>query len=114
MRTPVLLVLLALVIAGCTSSRLLTPTEADVARVSDRYPGYTLARLNEGKTLYTNHCGSCHPLWKPASQTEAQWKAIMPDMVAKVNKKKSGALTADDSETILRYLFTMRDAPAGK
>jgi cytochrome c5 len=96
-----------LMIAGC-SAKLILPSQVDADRMNSKYPGYTLAELNEGKALYEAHCGNCHGLKKPSSHTEQQWSGIVPDMVRQVNKKAGkDLLNRSNEESILRYVVTM-------
>ena len=96
--------------AAC-SVKLVTPIQADVDRVSTKYPGYSLADLNEGKSLFEHNCNRCHHLKNPASRSEEKWGKIVPKMMAKLNKKEGHpVLTDKEQESILRYLVTMRTA----
>ncbi|MFA6260959.1 MAG: hypothetical protein WC760_05795 [Bacteroidia bacterium] len=94
---------------GCYSVKSITPTENDVARVKDKYPGYSLTDLNRGKDLFVNYCGNCHKHKNPASKTEEEWTVIVPKMSAKANKK-SLVLDENAQQDILRFVITMRDA----
>lgn len=107
------LIIAVILMAACKSTKLLTPSQTDVDRVSSKYPGYTLEELNQGKAIFTQYCGQCHKLKKPESRTEEQWKTIVPRMVAKVNKKEKDAIDAKEQETLLKYLITMSTAKAG-
>lgn len=107
MKKRIILIPLALLFAGCFASKTLTtPAQADVDRVQTKYPGYTLADLNHGKSLYTEHCGTCHGLKNPSDFTEEQWNKIVPNMVAKVNKH-GNILDQKAEQDILRYTVTM-------
>lgn len=110
MKKHILPLSLCLLLAAC-SVKLMVPNQTDVDRVSDKFPNYTLANLSEGKTLYQNHCGSCHKLKKPSDLTEEQWRDIVPKMARKVNKKENNVLDERKQDLILKYLLTMRDAP---
>lgn len=100
-----------LVILCSCSAKLITPTQSDVDKVSSTYPGYTLADLNQGKTIYEQNCKKCHGLKKPSSQSEADWNEVVPDMVAKANKKaKKTVIDAKAQEQLLKYLLTMSTA----
>lgn len=86
-------------------------TEADAARMSGKFEGYTLAQAQEGKALYEQNCASCHNLKNPASRSEAQWQSIVPNMTAKANRKAGKTVIDGKSEElILRYLITMSTA----
>jgi len=101
-----LVVLASVILAGCFAAKKSIPSQADADRGAAKFPGYTLAELNEGKTLYENNCGTCHSLKKPSSESEAEWRRIVPAMVKKVNKNKV-VLDAHSEELILRYVVTM-------
>lgn len=82
-------------------------SQADVDRGIQKFPGLTLNDLVEGKKLYENNCGLCHALKKPESESEAEWRKVVPPMVQKANKKNGGVLDAVAEEKILRYVVTM-------
>lgn len=93
--------------ASDSSGKVSGLTEADVARVQSKFPGYTLADLKEGKELYENNCALCHGLKKLNSQTEEGWRNVVPPMVKKANSKVTNKLDAAAEEKILRYVITM-------
>lgn len=84
-----------------------SPSQADVDRVKDKFPGYTLSQLNEGKVLYENNCALCHDLVEPIHESEEGWRRIVPEMVVKANKKNGNTLDPSGEEKILRYVITM-------
>ena len=108
--TLILLVLPALIIAGCVSATMLAPSQNDVDRVQSKFPGYTLADLHRGQSLYENNCKSCHGLKSPSSKAEADWNRIVPVMVKKVNRNGM-VLDPQAEEDIRRYVITMGSAP---
>ena len=97
---------LLLLLMGCFSAKLLTPSQSDVDRVKNKFLGYSLAQLNHGKALYENYCKGCHGLKDPASKTEEEWQQIVPAMSKLVNKKKS-VLDAQSQQEIYQYVVTM-------
>ncbi|MBN8702580.1 MAG: hypothetical protein J0M08_05920 [Bacteroidetes bacterium] len=98
-----------------TKTETRSQAQVDVDRVSSKYPGYTVAALNEGKNLYEQNCGSCHGLVKPSDYTEEQWIKIVPGMAKKTNKKAGKEVVdANGQESILRYVVTVSTRPAGK
>ena len=101
----------ALLLTACVSAKLAAPTETDVERVKDKFPGYTLAQLKEGQALFENNCNLCHGLKDPKSESEVEWQVIVPRMAAKVNKKPNHHLSEEDQTLILRYLVTMHGSP---
>ena len=100
----------AMIIAGCATATTLTPGQSDVNRVQDKFPGYSVADLHRGQSLYENNCQSCHGLKDPASKSEADWNRIVPMMVKKVNRN-SMVLDKRAEEDIRRYVITMGSAP---
>ena len=108
-----IIALLALTIVACSPKVLTTPSQADVNRASSMFPDYTLAELNEGKSLYMAKCGTCHSLKNPLSKTVLEWKNIVPEMTKKANKNKKN-IDPKTQDAILKYLVTMCSAPAAK
>jgi len=99
-----------LLLCAC-SAKLSLLTQADAERGTAKFPGSTLASLNEGKAHYEQYCGSCHGLKSPASEPEAEWNRIVPDMVKKTNKKAgSEVVDSKKQELILQYVVTMSTA----
>jgi mono/diheme cytochrome c family protein len=106
---------LALYLVGCAASKNVAAlSQKDVDRVQDKFAGYTLAELNEGKVLYEKHCGTCHGLKALDSQTEEGWRNIVPPMVKKANRKEGNVLDERGEDLILKYVVTMGPAKAGK
>jgi len=102
-----------LVMAACSTTKLVQPTQADVDRGVQKYSSLTLADLNQGKAIYERECNLCHGLKNPGSKNEDQWKKIVPKMVQKANSKKGKiAIDQKTEETLLQYLITMCTAPA--
>lgn len=96
-----------LLLVAC-SPKLAAPTQADVERVSAKHPDYTLASLQEGRSLYQTHCGTCHGLKKPSAFAEADWQKIVPAMVKKANKKAGKeSISAAQQALILQYVSAM-------
>jgi cytochrome c2 len=103
-------VILAVIVLMACSPKLMVPVQAD----ADRSGNASLAELQKGRTLYTAHCGNCHPMKRPDSRSVEEWKSIVPRMVKKVNKQAgSAALTGADEALILQYVSAMSQAPAG-
>jgi cytochrome c len=112
-KTLYVLIGLLLMLAACSTVKLVQPTQTDVDRGVQKYSNLTLADLNQGKTIYEKECALCHGLKNPASKNEEKWKKIVPDMVQKVNKKKGKvAIDTKSEEILLQYLITMSTAPA--
>lgn len=105
-----ILIISAISLLVACSSKLYTPTQADVDNVSTKFPNYTLAQLYEGKASYEKYCGSCHALYKPSDFDEPKWRHEVPDMARKMKRKQNIDLDAATQENILKYLLTMRIA----
>ena len=103
-----IVVFAAVLILTACGTALLMPAQSDVDRVVEKFPGYTLTALNEGKTLYENNCKKCHGLKKPENFTEAQWNKIMPPMAQKAK------INAEQEESIRKYVITMSGAQREK
>lgn len=94
------------------SPKIVSFTQSDADRASEKFPGSTLATLTEGQNHYKQYCGSCHPHKSPTAKNEEQWKVIVPKMVIKANKKAGKqAINAEMEQSITTYLVTMCTAP---
>ena len=98
---------IAAVAVGCAASKQVTITESDLSLAKTEFSGVTLAELQTGQVLYTEHCQSCHALKDPASEGVRGWKKHVPEMVEMANKDKAADLDKKDEQAILRYLITM-------
>ncbi len=72
------IILVAVVILCACSPALYLPTINDASRA-----GISTDSLIAGRTLYINHCGSCHNLHLPEQFTQAHWEKVMPEMKRK-------------------------------
>jgi cytochrome c5 len=107
-----LIILFLTVLTACGTVKLAAPQQSDVNRVSAKYPGYNLAELNDGKTLFQQTCDRCHRLKNPTSRDENKWSEIVPKMIGKLNKKEGKTvIDPQQQESILKYLITMSSAP---
>jgi hypothetical protein len=88
----------------CCSPSLLLPTSTDVSSAGKRWAGTDSVALHHGYDLYVNKCGSCHVLYRPSKFTEEKWMKEVPDMGARAH------ITPQESEMILRYILTRREA----
>ena len=98
----------ALFLTACGGTRLLSPTEADLSNVEDRFANASLAALNEGKSLYQEKCSVCHALKAPADYTDDQWSRLVPGM-AKKAMKKDIEVNEDMQQKIMMYLMAIND-----
>lgn len=89
-----------ILLGGCTATKQVAMTQADADRAASKFPGATLASLQEGKKLYEDNCGKCHGLKKNTWGTEAQWKEIIPPMADKAE------IGEQQENLITQYLLT--------
>ena len=102
MKNTIVLSLCLLFLAACAAKKTTASlTDADAARASAKYPGASLATLQQGKTLYEENCGTCHGLKSPSAYNEEQWGKHVKRMApkAKIDKATEGL--------ILQYVVTM-------
>ena len=59
-----------------------------------------LTSLQEGRSLYIKHCGSCHNLYKPQSYTKEKWTHQMQEM------KVEAKISDEQADLILGYLIS--------
>jgi cytochrome c5 len=85
------LAVLAAVILLCSCApALYIPSVVDASRT-----GFSAESLIIGRTLYTNHCGSCHNLHLPEQYTTKHWLQQMPEMQqkAKISDEEARLIT---------------------
>jgi hypothetical protein len=90
----ILISMAALVLISCASA-LYIPTSKDALAQNT-----SLEKLQQGRALYINRCGSCHNLYLPSSYTGKAWKPIMDKM------QKRAQIDDSQKELINNYLGT--------
>ncbi|MES1225016.1 MAG: hypothetical protein ABUT20_56540 [Bacteroidota bacterium] len=100
----VIFLLLAACISACATIKLTEPTQVDAERGSQKFPGYSMNDLAEGKKIYEANCNKCHRYKVPESRDEAKWDDIIPKMA------KKAKLSSDQQELVLKYVVTMSTA----
>ena len=98
--------ILILFISACTATKLVTPTQSDAERGSQKFQGYTLDELAQGKAIYESHCNKCHKYKVPESRDETKWDKIIPVMA------KKAKLDSTQEDLVLKYVVTMSTAKA--
>ncbi|MDP2339246.1 MAG: hypothetical protein Q8N05_22865 [Bacteroidota bacterium] len=88
------LILWAAITFGACSPALYMPSMSDASRT-----GVSTDSLMIGRTLYINHCGSCHNLYLPEHFSQKHWLQEMPEMQ---NKAK-----ITNNETLLISKFVL-------
>jgi len=101
-----LFALFIIFISACTATRLATPSQSDADRGSQKFQGYTLNDLEQGKAIYESHCNKCHKYKLPESRDETKWDKIIPVMA------KKAKLDSQQEDLVLKYVVTMSEAKA--
>ncbi len=99
------IVLIATVLFAACSAKVSMPSQVDLERAEKKFPGISLAELNEGKIKFEQNCGSCHSLNESYRESEKGLRRIMPEMAQKAN------IDTKTEDQILKYLITMNSAP---
>jgi cytochrome c len=94
---------------ACSTLKTSVLTQQDVDKVKPLYPNYTLADLNEGKTLFGEKCTLCHSLKDPKSESSKKWPHIVAEMTNMANEKTL-TISPKQEDLILKYLITMTTA----
>ncbi len=102
MKTISILTVSVLLLAACAAKKTaVVISDADANRASAKYPGATLATLQQGKMLYENNCSKCHGLKSPTAYNEEQWGKHVKRMAPKAKIDKP------TEDLILQYVVTM-------
>jgi hypothetical protein len=89
--------------AGC-AGQLRAPTMADAARAGTRWPGTTVADLQQGQRKYGDRCSSCHALYSPEAYPAHKWQGFVEEMIDRAK------LAPDDVRDIVRYLVVAAES----
>ena len=94
------------VLFACAAYKPHIPVQADAERAAQKYPGATLADLEQGRAIFEEKCHKCHGLKKPFRKDEVKIAKVLPRMAhrAKLDSKQEAL--------VLEYLTTM--TPVGK
>jgi len=96
---------LLLGMVACGTAKM-AMTQADADRGAQKFPGLTLADLNQGKIDSETYCTKCHGYKKPKARTEEEWRTIVPRMA----KKQGSGIDEKTEKLILAYMVTMSTA----
>jgi hypothetical protein len=88
------IVVLAGILFCACSPALYMPSEVDSSRT-----GISTDSLLIGRTLYINHCGSCHNLHLPEQYTRRHWEKEIPDM------QRKAKITDEETKMITNFLL---------
>jgi cytochrome c5 len=90
------------IIASCASKKTIASmSESDAARAASKFPGATMATLQQGKLSYEENCGKCHGLKSPSEYNEEQWRKHVKRMAPKAKIDKP------TEDLVLQYVVTM-------
>ncbi len=84
----------ALALLYACSPALYLPTLADADRV-----GVSADSLLIGRSLYVNHCGSCHNLHLPEQYNRQHWEKEIPEMRIKAK------ISAEEAKLITNFIL---------
>jgi len=91
---------------GCAAAAVLpAPTPVDAERISARFPKATLAELENGRSLYSKRCSSCHELFEPSRFSGERWKKELSHM------RDRAGLRGSEEQLILQYLSAVGERP---
>lgn len=94
--------ILTFVMAACAAKKAtVSITDAHAQKAAAKYPGASMATLQQGKTLYEDKCGKCHGLKDPGAYDEAQWGKHVKRMAPKAKIDKP------TEDLILQYVVTL-------
>jgi cytochrome c5 len=93
---------------ACAAYKPLAPSQTDAERATQKFPGTTLADLNQGKTIFEESCKKCHSLKKPFTKSEEEIRNVLPKMA------KKAKIDSQQEDLVLKYLLTMNTAQAPK
>jgi len=80
-----------LILIGCAPA-LYQPTGENTVN------GSNLEELKKGRTLYIDHCGSCHSLHLPVELSHEAWESQLDEM------QKKAKISDRDKALILQFL----------
>ena len=90
------------------SPKVTKPTQTEVEKPKAVFTDAQMAELNQGKAIYDQYCGMCHPAKKVTSRSAEAWTKVVPRMVVKVNKKTGKeSIGLSDEQIMTKYLTTM-------
>lgn len=107
MKSFITILVLTFFIMSC-GVKFLEPTQVDADRGASMFFNYDITKLNHGKALYEENCDKCHKLKKLTLLDEEGWRKIVPGMA------KGAEMNAEDTELVLQYILTMKDAVKAK
>lgn len=97
-----------LFVAACSGTKLIAPSQTDVDRGKDNFPGLSLEQMQLGQQVYAANCNACHPYKKVTSYSATEWARIVPEMAGKANRKLGpNTINASQEQALLRYVAVM-------
>jgi len=89
-------------LVACGGAKIISISQADVARAATKYPGITSEQLVEGQKLYAANCAKCHTLYAPGKFGEKRWNHEIDEM----SGKEYANIDAKTKESITKYILT--------
>jgi hypothetical protein len=104
----ILVIVSICLLAACTVYKPIVPSQGDADRAAQKFPGTTLADLNQGEAIFEKSCKKCHSLKKPFRKSEEEIRSVLPKMAkrAKIDDKQQ--------DLVLKYLLTMNSVQQAK
>ena len=91
-----------LLLFACGGAKIISISQADVARAATKYPGITSEQLAEGQKLYAANCAKCHTLHAPGKFGQKRWNHEIDEM----SGKEYANIDAKTKESITKYILT--------
>ncbi len=108
----IIYITLSIFLISCGSTKIFIPTQVDADRGAAKYPGLTLASLEQGRSLFEQYCTQCHGAKSPQMKDSDAWHKTVPRMAKKSEGKDSkNFIDAEKQKVILQYLVTMSTVP---
>lgn len=98
------LLLSVTLLSGCAAP-LAHATAEDALRAQERWPGTTVASLEDGRRLFVFRCSGCHGLRLPDTVPVAKWPRLLDDM------QKEAHLDVEERAAIERFILTIATRP---
>jgi len=94
---------------SCGGPKMITtPSDSDVNRGVEKYPGLTIDELNKGHAEFLAKCTQCHGSKNPQKHSAEEWNGIVDEMAGKASRKADKQkIEGESMELIKKYLAVM-------
>lgn len=90
-------------LVSCTPKTIpVKETSSTISQTSTVATAPSLDKLEQGKTIYDNSCGTCHDLPNPTDFTSVEWIGIMNSMAPKAK------LTDEQHQLVYDYVVSVK------